>query len=189
MKPAPTCKDFVGATHCVALLSAPARAEKHGLSLHEVVDAVLGGFEAGSAQAAGEGHPIRVGTLLTAMRHAARSLEIAELAVAYRDAGVAGFDIAGAEAGFPPTRHLDAFQYVARENFHITIHAGEAIATNGLVLAEVNFETDEELDSFPRPPFALADVTQNEAFSGGRLCYLTFADVREELQRAGEGRE
>ena len=37
-----------------------------------------------------------------------------------------GFDIAGAEAGSPPTRHLDAFQYVARENFHITIHAGEA---------------------------------------------------------------
>ena len=44
----------------------------------------------------------------------------------WRDAGVVGFDIAGAEAGFPPTRHLDAFQYVARENFHATIHAGEA---------------------------------------------------------------
>ena len=54
-----------------------------------------------------------------------RSLEIAELAVRYRDQGVVGFDIAGAEAGSPPSRHLDAFQYVARENFHITIHAGE----------------------------------------------------------------
>jgi adenosine deaminase len=63
--------------------------------------------------------------LLTAMRHAARSLEIAELAVRYRDAGVVGFDIAGAEAGFPPTRHLDAFEYVRRENAHVTIHAGE----------------------------------------------------------------
>ena len=52
--------------------------------------------------------------------------EIAELAVRYRDAGVVGFDIAGAEAGYPPTRHLDAFQYVMRENFHTTIHAGEA---------------------------------------------------------------
>jgi len=59
------------------------------------------------------------------MRTAARSLEIAELAVRYRDQGVVGFDIAGAEAGSPPSRHLDAFQYVAHENFHITIHAGE----------------------------------------------------------------
>ncbi len=60
------------------------------------------------------------------MRTAARSLEIAELAVRYRDSGVVGFDIAGAEAGNRPSRHLDAFQYVERENFHITIHAGEA---------------------------------------------------------------
>ncbi len=63
--------------------------------------------------------------LLTAMRTAARSLEIAELAVRHRDNGVVGFDIAGAEAGWPPSRHLDAFQYIHRENFHITIHAGE----------------------------------------------------------------
>ncbi len=70
--------------------------------------------------------PIRIGTLLTAMRHAARSMEIAELAVRYRDSGVVGFDIAGAEAGYPPTRHLDAFEYLQRENFHFTIHAGEA---------------------------------------------------------------
>jgi adenosine deaminase len=60
------------------------------------------------------------------MRHAARSQEIAELAVRFRDTGVVGFDIAGAEAGFPPTRHLDAFEYLQRENFHFTIHAGEA---------------------------------------------------------------
>jgi adenosine deaminase len=60
------------------------------------------------------------------MRHQARSREIAELAVAYRDRGVVGFDIAGAEAGFPPTRHLDAFEYLQRENAHFTIHAGEA---------------------------------------------------------------
>jgi adenosine deaminase len=45
--------------------------------------------------------------------------------VRYRDSGVVGFDIAGAEAGWPPSRHLDAFQYVHRENFHVTIHAGE----------------------------------------------------------------
>jgi adenosine deaminase len=91
-----------------------------GLSLDQVVEAVLEGFRRGSS-----GRPITVYALLTAMRTAARSLEIAELAVRHRDAGVAGFDIAGAEAGSPPTRHLDAFQHVARENFHITIHAGE----------------------------------------------------------------
>jgi adenosine deaminase len=91
-----------------------------GLSLDQVVEAVLEGFRRGSA-----GTPITVYALLTAMRTAARSLEIAELAVRHRDAGVVGFDIAGAEAGSPPSRHLDAFQYVARENFHITIHAGE----------------------------------------------------------------
>jgi adenosine deaminase len=91
-----------------------------GLALDEVVEAVLEGFRAGSA-----GRRIVVYALLTAMRTAARSLEIAELAVRHRDRGVVGFDIAGAEAGSPPSRHLDAFQYVARENFHITIHAGE----------------------------------------------------------------
>ncbi len=93
-----------------------------GLSLDQVVEAVLEGFRRGSA-----GRPITVYALLTAMRTAARSLEIAELAVRHRDAGVVGFDIAGAEAGFPPSRHLDAFQYVARENFHITIHAGRGV--------------------------------------------------------------
>jgi adenosine deaminase len=91
-----------------------------GLSLDQVVEAVLEGFRRGSS-----GRGIIVYALLTAMRTAARSLEIAELAVRYRDQGVVGFDIAGAEAGSPPSRHLDAFQYVARENFHITIHAGE----------------------------------------------------------------
>jgi adenosine deaminase len=91
-----------------------------GLSLDQVTEAVLEGFRRGSA-----GRGIIVYALLTAMRTAARSLEIAELAVRHRDGGVVGFDIAGAEAGSPPSRHLDAFQFVARENFHITIHAGE----------------------------------------------------------------
>jgi adenosine deaminase len=105
---------------------APEQHTSQGLSLTEVVAAVLAGFHEGVARAAAAGHQIRIGTLLTAMRHAARSMEIAELAVAYRDAGVVGFDIAGAEAGYPPTRHLDAFEYLQRENFHFTIHAGEA---------------------------------------------------------------
>jgi adenosine deaminase len=105
---------------------APELHTERGLSLDEVVEAVLEGFRLGSASAAREGRGITVYALLTAMRTAARSLEIAELAVRHRDEGVVGFDIAGAEAGWPPSRHLDAFQYLKRENFHITIHAGEA---------------------------------------------------------------
>jgi len=109
---------------------APELHTERGLSLDEVVEAVLDGFRQGSAvqggaNQAGAGHGITVYALLTAMRTAARSLEIAELAVRYRDRGVVGFDIAGAEAGWPPSRHLDAFQFIKRENFHITIHAGE----------------------------------------------------------------
>jgi adenosine deaminase len=98
-----------------------------GLTLDEVVAAVQAGFEEGMAAAQQRGERrIQVRQLLTAMRHQARSREIAELAVAWRDRGVAGFDIAGAEAGYPPTRHLDAFEYLQRENAHFTIHAGEA---------------------------------------------------------------
>src|SRR5215207_5578836 len=99
---------------------------EEGLTLDQVVEAVLGGFADGAATAGADGHRIRVGALLTAMRHNARSMEIAELAIRFRDRGVVGFDIAGAEAGHPPTRHLDAFEYLQRENAHFTIHAGEA---------------------------------------------------------------
>lgn len=100
---------------------APEQHIRRDLTLEQVIEAVLDGFATGGAE-----HGIRVGTLLTAMRHAARSMEIAELSVRYRDLGVVGFDIAGAEAGYPPTRHLDAFEYLQRENAHFTIHAGEA---------------------------------------------------------------
>lgn len=91
-----------------------------GLSLEQVVEAVQAGFDQGQAATG-----IVVRQVLTAMRHQANSRQIAELAVAYRDTGVVGFDIAGAEAGYPPTRHLDAFEYLQRENAHFTIHAGE----------------------------------------------------------------
>lgn len=99
---------------------------EEGLSLDEVVDAVLRGFAAGQGAAEASGRPIIVRTLLTAMRHAARSQEIAELAVQFRDRGVVGFDIAGAEAGNPPSRHLGAFDYLRANCAHFTIHAGEA---------------------------------------------------------------
>jgi adenosine deaminase len=100
---------------------APEQHLERGLGLDEVVEAVQVGLREGAERTG-----IRIGTLVTAMRTAARSLEIAELAVRWRDRGVVGFDIAGAEAGNPPTRHLDAFDHVRRENFHLTIHAGEA---------------------------------------------------------------
>ncbi|WP_280420186.1 adenosine deaminase [Nocardia carnea] len=105
---------------------APEQHLEQDLTLDEVVEHVLAGFAAGEAAAAAAGHPIVVRCLLTAMRHAARSREIAELAVRFRDRGVCGFDIAGAEAGYPPTRHLDAFEYMRVNNAHFTIHAGEA---------------------------------------------------------------
>ncbi|GAB3992362.1 adenosine deaminase [Nocardioides marmoraquaticus] len=105
---------------------APEQHLEAGLTLDEVVRAVQDGIDEGVAAASAAGRPVVVRQLLTAMRHAARSREIAELAVAHRDAGVCGFDIAGAEAGYPPSRHLDAFEYMARQNAHFTIHAGEA---------------------------------------------------------------
>jgi adenosine deaminase len=105
---------------------APELHVERGLALEAVVEAVLEGVHVGTARAAEYGRRVRIGCLLTAMRHAARSREIAELAIRYRDVGVVGFDIAGAEAGFPPTRHLDAFEYLRQQNAHFTIHAGEA---------------------------------------------------------------
>jgi adenosine deaminase len=105
---------------------APELSVQRGLTLDEVVEANLEGFRIGEARAAAAGRPIVMKMLVTAMRQAARSREIAELAVRHRDDGVVGFDIAGPEAGYRPTRHLDAFEYVRRENFHITIHAGES---------------------------------------------------------------
>jgi adenosine deaminase len=100
---------------------APELSTEQGLTLDEVMEAVLEGFRRGSADT-----DLTIYAIVSAMRTAARSLEIAELAVRFRDAGVVGFDIAGAEAGYPPSRHLDAFQHINRENFHSTIHAGEA---------------------------------------------------------------
>ena len=97
-----------------------------GMSFDEIVDSVLLGFAAGEQACAAAARPITVRLLVTAMRHAAVSREIAELAIRFRDKGVVGFDIAGAEAGNPPTRHLDAFEYMRDHNARFTIHAGEA---------------------------------------------------------------
>jgi adenosine deaminase len=105
---------------------APELHVEKGLNERQIIEAVLDGFAQGVAAVESGGRTLRVGVLLTAMRTAANARQIAELAVEYRNKGVVGFDIAGAEAGFPPTRHLDAFEYLRRENAHFTIHAGEA---------------------------------------------------------------
>ena len=100
---------------------APSLMTEKGSSIDEVIEATTAGFIEGSKNS-----NLTIGTLITAMRTADDSTEIAEAAVRHRDRGVVGFDIAGREAGFPPTLHLEAFQYLRRENFHFTIHAGEA---------------------------------------------------------------
>jgi adenosine deaminase len=105
---------------------APEQHMEAGLTLDEVVDAVQDGFRSGQVAAAQAGAPIVIGTLCSAMRQAAQSSQIASLAIRHRDNGVVGFDIAGPEIGFPPSRHLDAFNLVHEANFHTTIHAGEA---------------------------------------------------------------
>jgi adenosine deaminase len=97
-----------------------------GMSFDEIVESVLAGFADGEKACASANRPIVVRLLVTAMRHAAVSREIAELAIRFRDKGVVGFDIAGAEAGNPPTRHLEAFDYMRDHNARFTIHAGEA---------------------------------------------------------------
>jgi adenosine deaminase len=105
---------------------APELSVERGLSLDEVVEANLEGFRIGADKAAALGNPITIKAIVTGMRQFARSVEVAECAVRWRDAGVVGFDVAGPEKGYPPTRYLEAFDLVRRENFHITIHAGES---------------------------------------------------------------
>ncbi|MCF4120259.1 adenosine deaminase [Antribacter sp. KLBMP9083] len=114
---------------------APEQHLARGMSLQDTVEAVQAGIDEGIALAAAEGRIIRVGQLVTAMRHADRWQEIAELAVANRDRGVVGFDIAGAEAGFPPSRHAGIWSYLAENDFPVTIHAGEAAGLDSIAEA------------------------------------------------------
>jgi adenosine deaminase len=102
---------------------APELSTAGGLSLDEVVDAILEGFRLGAASASGR--PIVIRFLATAMRQADRASEIGELALRHRDAGVVGFDIAGPEAGYPPGRFEDVFGRLVHASFHLTLHAGE----------------------------------------------------------------
>ena len=105
---------------------APELITEKGMSLTDAIEAILEGFRLGMADAQTEGNSIKVFALLCGMRQNKRSQEVAELAVKYRDKGVVGFDIAGPEDGFPPSDQLDTFEYLRKENYHFTIHAGEA---------------------------------------------------------------
>lgn len=105
---------------------APEQHLSQGLSLDEAVEAVQSGLDQGVEDVRAGGHDIRVGQLVSAMRHLDRGLEIAQLAVRHRERGVVGFDIAGPEDGFLPARLSDAFDYLAKEYMPRTVHAGEA---------------------------------------------------------------
>ena len=105
---------------------APEQHVTAGLTLDQVVEAVQDGIDAGIEDVRHKGGRIRIGQLVSAMRHLDRGREIAELAVRHRENGVVGFDIAGPEAGFPASRLQDAFDYLAGEFFPRTVHAGEA---------------------------------------------------------------
>lgn len=99
----------------------------NGLYYDDVITAVLIGLEKGKKD-----FGVGYGLILCAMRNMTNSLEIAELAVNYRHKGVVGFDLAGEEGGYPPKKHIDAFQFISRENFNITIHAGEAFGKESI---------------------------------------------------------
>ena len=106
---------------------APSLHTMRGLTHEEIIEAVLEGLEEGSAETG-----IVYGLILCAMRDKSDSFKIAELAVAYRSKGVAGFDIAGGEHGYPSVNHLDAFNYIRSKNFNITIHAGEGFGVDSI---------------------------------------------------------
>lgn len=108
---------------------APSLHTKGGLSMEEVVTTVLEGLKAGKKEC-----KVEFGLILCAMRHEEPSttLKTAELAVAFRNRGVVGFDLAGDEYGHPAKKHIEAFQYIKNRNFNITIHAGEAFGVESI---------------------------------------------------------
>ena len=106
---------------------APVFHTKKGLTHQHVVTAVLKGLAR-----AQKDFGIVSGLIICAMRNMNVSLEMAELAVDFRDRGVVGFDLAGEEGGYPPKKHVDAFHYIQRENFNITIHAGEGFGKESI---------------------------------------------------------
>jgi adenosine deaminase len=108
---------------------APVLHQLKGLHPEKIIPAVLKGLERGKKD-----FGVHYGLILCAMRNMSAELsqEIAELAVDFRPHGVVGFDLAGEEGGYPPKKHVDAFHYIQRENFNITIHAGEGFGKESI---------------------------------------------------------
>lgn len=102
---------------------APMLHTRRGLPLTRVVEAVLAGLRAAETD-----HGIRSNVIICGIRNisAESSLEMAQLAVAYKGRGVIGFDLAGAEYDHPAKHHREAFQLIRNNNINCTIHAGEA---------------------------------------------------------------
>src|ERR1700737_18958 len=106
---------------------APVFHTRKGLSHQQIVSAVLRGLECGRKD-----FGVTSGLIICAMRNMDVSLEMAELAVDFRERGGVGFDLAGEEGGYPPKKHVDAFHYIQRQNFNITIHAGEGFGKESI---------------------------------------------------------
>src|SRR2546422_149085 len=102
---------------------------RKGLHTENVMRAVIRGLEKGKKDFA-----VECGLILCALRNMSPELtqEVAELAIDFRPHGVVGFDLAGEEGGYPPKKHVDAFHYIQRENFNITIHAGEGFGKESI---------------------------------------------------------
>jgi adenosine deaminase len=106
---------------------APVYHRAKGLYYEDSVNAVLAGLEKGKKD-----FGVGYGLILCGMRNMKDTVDIAELAVNFRNDGVVGFDLAGEEGGYPPKKHIEAFQHIQRANFNITIHAGEAFGKDSI---------------------------------------------------------
>lgn len=106
---------------------APVFHTQKGLWYDQIVQAVLDGLDKGK-----EDFGVGYGLIICGMRNMKNTLEFAELALNFRNKGVVGFDLAGEEGGYPPKKHIEAFQTIQRANFNITIHAGEAFGKESI---------------------------------------------------------
>ncbi|HEY3871506.1 MAG TPA: adenosine deaminase [Actinocrinis sp.] len=157
---------------------APELHSRKGLSLDAAVEAVVEGCRDGEQRAAAAGHFIKAGTLVTAMRQFTEpgSLELARLAVRYRDAGVSGFDIAGPEAAFSPDLHAEAFKYLREQFFRFTVHAGEDGGPDSVAAALLHgadrlghgVRIIEDID-FSEPGRGAGDDEDGDAMQGAKL--------------------
>lgn len=111
---------------------APILNERMGLSWGEIVEAPLRGLARAQRD-----HGIVGRLIICSLRHVppATSLELARLAVAYKDRGVVGFDLAGGEAANPATPHAAAFAHARAHGLACTCHAGEGAGASSVAEA------------------------------------------------------